>query len=95
MIRVWKYDVWGNQKDGFEVNDRYEIGSYRNHDDIFSVPDYDIISFLKEEGFLTKGTHLQSFNIEGDGEGYLTIDYKNCPIMEITLDFKEGGKSNG
>jgi len=25
-FRVWTYDVWGNAKDGYEVNDRYSHG---------------------------------------------------------------------
>lgn len=24
--RIWTYDVWGNAKDGFDVNDRYSHG---------------------------------------------------------------------
>ena len=24
----WAYDVWGNRKDGFDVNDRSEIGAF-------------------------------------------------------------------
>lgn len=86
MIRVWSYDVWGNQKDGFQVNDRYEIATYTDpkNDSIFQAKDADIISFLKNEGHLVKGTHLSSFEIEGDGEQYLTIDYKGRPLMEVT-----------
>jgi len=87
MIRVWSYDVWGNQVDGFQVNDRFEIGTYKeNWDAIFSAKDADIIGFLKNEGHLSKGTHLSSFRIEGDGDRYLTIDYKNCPVLEITKE---------
>ena len=26
--RVWSLDVWGNQQDGFEINDRRENGSF-------------------------------------------------------------------
>ena len=26
-FRVWTYDVWGNARDGFEVNDRYAHGT--------------------------------------------------------------------
>jgi hypothetical protein len=88
MIRVWKYDTWGNQKDGFEVNDRYELATYNEpeKESIFQAKDADVIGFLKNEGHLAKGTHLSSFRIEGDGDRYLTIDYKNCPIMEITKE---------
>jgi hypothetical protein len=85
MIRVWKYDVWGNPKDGFEVNDRFEIGTHKVYPQaIFQAKDADIIHFLKNEGHLTKGTHLSSFQIDGDGENYLTIDFKGMPIMEVT-----------
>lgn len=87
MIRIWSYDVWGNKKDGFEINDRYEIGTYKDLSrEIFSAKDADIIKFLKDEGHLAKGTHLASFQIDGDGDRYLTIDYKNCPVIEITRE---------
>lgn len=26
VYRLWTYDVWGNARDGFEVNDRYDHG---------------------------------------------------------------------
>lgn len=25
-FRIWSYDVWGNARDGFDVNDRYKHG---------------------------------------------------------------------
>lgn len=84
MVRVWTYDVWGNEKDGYEVNDRYEVGTYKDMDSIFQAKDGDIISWLKDEGHLVKGTHLKSFEIDGDGEQYLTIDFKGRPILEVT-----------
>jgi hypothetical protein len=84
MIRVWKYDVYGNRIDGWQVNDRYEVGSYKNMDHIMEASDEDIISWLKDEGHLMKGTHMKSFEIEGDGENYLTVDFQGKPTLEVT-----------
>ena len=27
-VRAWTYDVWGNARDGYEVNDRYDAGTF-------------------------------------------------------------------
>ena len=37
--QLWTYDVWGNAKDGFEVNDRYKHGvvSIKCHAKKFNV----------------------------------------------------------
>ena len=32
--RFWSYDVWGNARDGFEVNDRFEIDKVYIDDEI-------------------------------------------------------------
>jgi len=87
MIRVWEYDVYKDKKGSFEIKDRFEVATYvKEKDSIFSAKDADIIGFLKAEGHLAPGTHLSSFLIDGDGDNYLTINYKNCPIMEITKE---------
>ena len=27
-VTAWSYDVWGNKRDGYEVNDRSKIGTF-------------------------------------------------------------------
>ena len=49
FVQIYDLDVWGNEEDGFEVNDVYK-------GDIFEVPDNyttdDLFNLLKEQGFL-------------------------------------------
>lgn len=62
-FKVYGLDVWGNAKDGFEVNDRHCVGS-------IVIPvnseNKDIIKALKANNLLRKGCHVRSFCIDGD-----------------------------
>lgn len=31
VFEVWTYDVWGNARDGFDVNDRCKVGTVTIH----------------------------------------------------------------
>lgn len=68
---VWSVECWGNDKDGYEMNDRAKIGV------TLLLPidsnDKDIIKLLKKEGLLNKRIHFKSISINGD-ENLLCID---------------------
>jgi hypothetical protein len=78
VFEVWSLDVYGNQRDGFEVNDRSKIGS------VFSVVDDDnyIIKSLKRADIINKKCHYSSFSIDGD-ERSLYVDYKGKPLLQL------------
>ena len=81
QFRVWTLDVWGNKRDGFEVNDRSERGRVVLPID---STDRQIIGTLKQRGYLRKGLHVNSFEIEWDENGY-SIDWKNSsePLLQL------------
>lgn len=60
---LWTYDVWGNEEDGFEVNNKFEVD---NHIDIDydNVTDEEILSILKRYGVVDNDTTLDDIEIE-------------------------------
>lgn len=83
-FRVWAYDVWGNAKDGFEVNDRSEIGTV---DLGKHWSDERIFKELRREGYIAARKHARSFefdnlvdtnameiNVKRTGEPVLTLE---------------------
>jgi len=61
--RVFSLDVWGNNTDGFEVNDRSHSGDILIPLD---ASDKDIIKTLKKSKFLYNRMRTKTFSIDGD-----------------------------
>lgn len=65
--RLINYDVWGNENDGFEINNQFYTNDY------VEIPkdasDAEIVSILKDEGIIKKSARKESIEIEGE-EGY-------------------------
>ena len=58
------FDVWGNEEDGWEVNNAYEEFDIRITD---NMTDQDIISFLYEKEFFNT-KDIDKFLIESNGD---------------------------
>lgn len=78
--RVFSLDVWGNEEDGYEVNNRFEVGSVSFTED---ATDHQICLALKKEGLLRYSKkHLKDVEIDGD-DMWLSIDYKGRPELQL------------
>lgn len=64
------FDVWGNQSDGWEVNDQMPIS--RNMEIPEDAEDAEILSLLKNSGYLTTDDGAQ-VGIEEYGDGIIEI----------------------
>jgi hypothetical protein len=86
-IRVFSLDVWGNERDGWDVNDRSECMRSEVEDNFFELEDKLIIRWLKDQELIGKRIHNKSVSIDGDGESYLYIDdaRNNRPEYQIEL----------
>ncbi len=65
-VEVLDYDVWGNQKEGYEVNDIYRRGNV----DLKDFSRREIVRKFKEAGYLVPRAHANSFEVDtsiGDG----------------------------
>lgn len=67
---LWQLDVWGNQEEGWDVNNRFKV----NIVDLPEDPtDRDIMVVLKEAGQLKETAKVSDLSIDGD-EDLLMID---------------------
>jgi hypothetical protein len=68
---VYGLDVWGNEEDGFEVNDSWKIGSVRLGED---PTDEEITSALIGNGYLKSRVTADQLDIDGDDMSLFVSD---------------------
>lgn len=81
---VYSLDVWGNVKDGFEVNDR----SLRERLYIKeNASNDDIIRDLKKAGLINSKCHFKSFRTGGD-EKMIFVDWNKTgePLYQLEIE---------
>jgi hypothetical protein len=80
--RYYSYDVWGNKRDGYDVNNVFET------DEVIDIPnvvqsDKALITYLRNIGFMKKkGLRRNLIEIEGD-EGIIYLSYNGKPDGEL------------
>ena len=79
------YDVWGNDKDGYEVNDVYKRGL------VEIDPDKDLVKEMRKAGLLRKGVRSSRVQIEGESDYtlYVTDARNGRPEFELRLEPQE------
>lgn len=87
--QLWTYDIWGNAKDGFEVNDRYK-------QKIVELPENasnkQIRRALYDSGVFGRGIMTAALDIDGDPEYALYINHTArsvgglCPLCELVKE---------
>lgn len=97
---LWFYDVWGNEEDGFEVNDRqcanlnfivptmpktYNRGGPGQFTD-FVPSNKEILTALVKAGELKPSALTAAIEFDGDGETIYLTDYNGCPLCELHLN---------
>ncbi len=80
--KIWTYDVWGNEKDGYEVNDRFPHGVV----DLPENPtDAEIGKMLNRE-FFSKPQRVNTLAFDGDDMViYVNRKRDGFPILELNL----------
>ena len=78
------YDVWGNEKDGFEVNQAFYTGHYVDIPE--NASDAEVVRILKDEGVLKKTVRTSSVGIEGE-EGY-TLYFTHLPTARPEFELR-------
>lgn len=84
------FDVWGNEKDGYEVNDAYHTGDYVTLP--LEASDADIIRAVKQAGQVRSNFRTKSFRIDGEPEFALYIEHDRLgPVCELRLCSDDDG----
>jgi len=78
---VHYFDVWGNAKDGYEVNNMSEIAVLKFEE---TWPtNRTVFDKLKKIGFLKKTTRVNSVRFDEAGDMYEIFDRKGIPICRL------------
>lgn len=86
LATVWSYDVWGNAKVGYEVNDRSKFGEFTTYRSVLEQ-NKGVLRFLKDIGFLKKSTQLRQLEIEGDDMTiYVNAAKDSYPLCGIDIE---------
>ena len=75
------YDVWGNENDGYEVNQAFHTGESVDIDPYLS--DNDLLNQLASQGFILEGIDYDQVSIDGEPEFSLYFEYKGRPEFEL------------
>jgi hypothetical protein len=92
--RLITYDVWGNNEDGFYVNNKFKTETMI---DVSSdASDEKIIGILKEKGILTDKANKNNIQIDGESDSVLFFEdsERGMPLFELVNETIEK-KSNG
>lgn len=81
LWNIHTLDVWGNKKDGFEINDVFTTGAtlLLSDDD---VTDTAVIKALKKEQWLRPRLRITSFYVE-QHENDIYISYLGKPCLQL------------
>jgi hypothetical protein len=100
---LWFYDVWGNEVDGFDVNDKncasrdfiiptmpktYNRGKPGQFTD-FVPSDKEILKALVDAGELKPLALSAEMRIDGDGETIYLEEHDGYPLCELRLNEEE------
>jgi hypothetical protein len=85
-IEIWTYDVWGNDEDGYDVNDRCKIGEYET--DLTELSAKEIESIVSEYFLHPENISIDD-NVMCENPVYLVLNDKehtDYPLGEIYLN---------
>lgn len=88
--RLYTYDVWGNRKDGFEVNQVFRTST------VIEIPDpiqhKDFVAILRKEGIIKPRVRATSVEIDYACEDvfYVTDARDGQPAFELRAEDSNG-----
>jgi hypothetical protein len=86
-FRLWSYDVWGNARDGFDVNDRYKHGVFtiKCKREVFnSGTPHEFASYEPTDRQLSRAASICGASWDGcEGVFYAEKKSNGMPICEL------------
>lgn len=77
-------DVWGNEDDGWEVNDEYHVGTFEA---LETDSDEMIVRDLAAAGYLEEGSTLEDVAVVGDWELMFLMDADTTkPLLRLARE---------
>lgn len=75
-----EYDVWGNARDGYEVNDAFHTNQFYDIDSDWN--NAQLVGELKKQGLIKKRIRAKSVEMDGDDQ-VIYFSYKGKPEFEL------------
>ena len=75
------YDVWGNESDGYEVNQSFHTGEFVDID--ADLTDAEILVSLIRQDFMPDTICFDAVTIDGEQEHSLYFEYGGKPEFEL------------
>jgi len=86
MLTAWAYDVWGNEEDGWEVNNKARVYTFDNVDEIPEI-DEELLGLFILSGVLSEDATLDMVEFDGDDMvAYATDVDSGFPLGEIVKE---------
>jgi len=81
LFNLFNYDLWADEENGYVVNDVFLI----EKDIVITedASDEDIIRLLKRMNIVNKFAKNKKFNIDGEFDYTLYVDYNGDPVCEL------------
>lgn len=81
-FKVLTYDLWGNKKDGWEINDYYPHSDIEIPETVLQENDLVLLTYLKRHGPIDKNARRKSWNVENN-----SMDHQSGH-MEIYFEYR-------
>ena len=88
-VQIWLYEVWGNKKDGYDVNDRWEHDTPITMDEETWTTNKLLKKVIKK--YLLKPTiKLSQITFTTEGENYVEFEVGNrpCGMLEVVKKYE-------
>jgi len=79
-FEIRTYEVWGNPKDGFEVNNSFRLSETITLPSDGGFTDHELIKALKAAGVIKAGCHFDSFEVDGEWDRTIFINQTNKAV---------------
>lgn len=97
-FRAYTYDVWGNHKNGFEVNQVYKSFETVWIPRALLSDDKALLTYLKRKGLINgrrdRWDPIQDGGLAEDGSLVLYFSYRGRPVFELRME-DENAKPEG
>lgn len=77
------YDLWGNEKDGYTVNQAFRTGKTVSLLRSNLETDVKLIKALKLAGIIKKRIHAKSVTVDGESDSILYFGHRGVPAFEL------------
>ncbi len=78
VFEVHSFDVWGNAREGWDINDAYRCGKLIINKKFDDIEPEDVIRALKKHGYIRKTAKDNTLGLDWEYNGWFISDDRKC-----------------